>query len=195
MEWIRTSILPILPAPFLLPLFGAIIGGEETIILIAMLSSEGLISFWTVFVFSFLGTLISDIFWFLGGDLVVKLERWRLFSKNFEEMAEIIRKISGRSHFRALLITKFFYGTRLLTLFHVRRDGFPLWEFIPANALVVLIWTSAIVPFGWLAGKGVVSLGILENVEGLIGIVLLIVIGFHFLRKWLNKRLLASQRR
>ena len=195
MDWIRTSILPILPAPFLLPLVGAIIGGEETILVISILSAEGLISFWTVLVFSFLGTLISDIIWFFAGDLVVKLERWRLFSKNFEEIAEIIRKISGRNHFRALLMTKFFYGTRILTLFHVRRDGFPFLKFVPANALVVAIWTAVIVPFGWLAGKGLLNLGILNSIEGFIGIILLVIVVFHFSRTWLNQWLLARQNR
>ncbi|MEK7554668.1 MAG: hypothetical protein AAB518_01640 [Patescibacteria group bacterium] len=194
MEWLRLTVLPALPAPFLLPLLGAIIGGEETILIISMLSAEHVIGFKTVLFFSFLGTLISDTLWFYAGDLVVKLERWRIFSKKFEEVAEIIRKISGKSHFRALMMTKFFYGTRILTLFHVRRDGMPVWEFIPTNAVVVAIWTAAIVVFGWLAGKGVVSLGILENIEGLIGTVLLVIIAFHFLRKWLNKRLLAWQR-
>ena len=53
--------------PELVSFSGALFGGEETILVIAFLTGQGLFSVKTVFIYAYFGTLVSDWIWFYIG--------------------------------------------------------------------------------------------------------------------------------
>ena len=120
-SWLA-HILVVFPYPFLLPLIGAFIGGEETIIIISALSAGGFLPFPVVIIFSFIGTMLSDWAWFLFGKyFIVFLEKRPRIERGIQTVSAFINRVGGRRYFMGLLITKFLYGTRIIMLFYLGR--------------------------------------------------------------------------
>lgn len=194
-EWF-TWALALFPHPYLLPLLGAIFGGEETIIVIsALAASGGALSFWEMLIMAFIGTMVSDWAWFLfGGYASAWLEHRPRIHKRLDAVAEFVSHLTGRRHFLALLITKFLYGTRIIMLFYLAREHVPFWRFTYFNTIVTGIWATIICIIGWAAGRGIVWIA---HVFGDISLALgLLVIGFlilHGVRVWLSKTIVEGE--
>ena len=196
MEWLESTLPFFEPYSYLLPFLGGVFGGEETIILISMLAAQGFITFWNVFIFSFLGTILADSIWFFFGKTFLweKIKKRKYFSKWFDKVAFIIDNTVRDYHFLALLFTKFLYGTRLITIMYLSREKMTFLKFSFYNAIVTFIWTAVIVPLGWFAGKGVtIIIEVLKNVQLAIIALIIFAIGFYLIRVWINKRLIGEQ--
>ena len=61
------GLLAFVPHPYFVPFLGAVIGGEETILVITALAAGGAFTFIEVLLLSYAGTLVSDLLWFLAG--------------------------------------------------------------------------------------------------------------------------------
>ncbi len=194
---VSTYLLAVLPYSFLLPFLGAFFGGEETIILISMLSATGAIGFQEVLFFVFLGTMLSDACWFLiGRRFLVYLGKRPRMNERFTMIAAFINRLTGRSHMLAMLVTKFLYGTRIIMLFYLGREKLSFPRFLSYNAVVTAIWTLAICWIGWLAGRGVINIiDTFDSVSYGLGFAVLAGIAFYSIRIWLNHTIIedASQ--
>jgi membrane protein DedA with SNARE-associated domain len=175
---------------------GAMFGGEETIIVITMLAAGGIVSLWSVFIFSFLGTIISDSIWFYAGKTSIfnKMITHRFFAGGYNKLTNVMDATFHGNRFLALLTTKFLYGTRVVTIMYISREKIPFLRFTVYNALTTAIWLPIVLAIGWFAGKGFgILLNITKNVQVIIISIIAFVAVFYLLRVWINKLIARRQ--
>lgn len=141
----------------LITFFMSVLGGDTFVILLAFLSGSNMISLYIVFIFSILGFIISDTFWFLISksqkldNLTIKFRKAKFNSR----LRRLINKISDMRSFKLLFYSKFIYGTRVATIFYIGKKDISLIKFELYTILTNFLWISIIVLIGYLAGKGV----------------------------------------
>lgn len=184
------------PYTFFIPLLGAFFGGEETILVISMLTATGALSFTEVVAFSFLGTMLSDVCWFQFGRYAMeRLERRPNMKNKFMMVADFIRRVARGKTFVALLITKFLYGTRIIMIFYLGKIDLSLRKFLLYNSIVTGIWSVVICTLGYFAGKGLLELlDAYHNLAYSVSIVAGVVLCVYALRIWLNRILVKEAR-
>ncbi|PIZ50586.1 hypothetical protein COY27_06600 [Candidatus Woesearchaeota archaeon CG_4_10_14_0_2_um_filter_33_13] len=185
----------------LLSFLGAIIGGEETLILLSILASQGHLLVWTVFIFFYMGIITSDLLWYFIGR--TKLFDWMIkrkyISKVYLRWDKLLNRATKGNNFQALLITKFLYGLRLPTIMYLARERMHFKSFLFYTIIVNFIWTSIIMMIGWSAGKGISLATDLSNnlilYLVLIGITMLVfTLLIKFLSKITKKWLIKTQK-
>lgn len=190
--------LALFPHPYFLPFFGAIFGGEETIIVIsALAASTGSLSFYEVLLLAFAGTMTSDWLWFIFGEYASGwIAKRRKIHEKLNEVAAFVSRLTGRRHFLALLITKFLYGTRIIMIFYLARERMTLARFTVYNAIVTGIWAVAVCATGWAAGRGVVWIArLFGDLSLALGLLLIVFLLLYGVRVWLNKRIVEGRDR
>lgn len=192
-EWFAAILLAI-PFPFLVPLLGAIVGGEETILVISALSAGGALSFPLLLVMSFLGTMISDSGWFYFGRIFTNwIERKESLYARLQMIERFTHRVTNGNDFLALLMTKFLYGTRLMMIFYLARKRMSYRQFIRYNTIVTGVWTIAVCSIGWAAGLGVSwATDVFDNLS--IGIIIFVaaLVLLYGARIWLNKTIIET---
>lgn len=179
--------------------FGAIIGGEETLILLSILASHGHLNIGYVFLFFYLGILVSDLIWyFIGNSSIFKrIIKLKWISKIYYKWGKILNKSTKNNNFNALLFTKFLYGLRLATIMYLARERMKIKSFIYYSIIVNFIWVLTITTIGWLTGKGIsIATSITDNLIlyltligiALFGFSLIIRLVSEIMKKWLIKR-------
>lgn len=141
----------------LVSFFGAIIGGEETLVVLAILAAHGYISILSLGIFFYLGIVVSDLMWYsLGRSRIFNwIIKRKSVSKIYYYWDKLLNKSTKGNNFQALLITKFLYGLRLPTIMYLARERMKLKSFFFYTLIVDAIWVSAILIIGWFAGKGI----------------------------------------
>lgn len=183
--------------PFLIPLGAALIGGEEMIILVTILSvATGVPSFATVVIWSYIGTFFKDCCVFLFGKHgLAFIESFGSMRDRFDAIARFIDRVTGRNYFLALLITKFLYGARIITIFYVAREKMTLPTFFLYNTVVTGLWIMVTCGIGWLAGRGVVNITkFFGDITYGLGIVALAALAFYGIRIWLNRIIVEEEK-
>ncbi len=185
-----SNLLAAMPHPYIVPFFGAFIGGEETILVISALAAGGgALSFTEVLGLSFAGTVISDTMWFLfGSHFSVWIESKPRMHKRLESVGHFVDGFTKGRYFRALMITKFLYGTRIIMIFFLSNKRLTFRQFVVQNFIVTALWSTVVCTIGWFAGKGISSaeraFGSLSIALSIIVVSLLVIYG---VRVWLNK--------
>jgi len=176
--------------------FGALIGGEETVLLLSVLAARDFYPIWIVFVFCFLGILVADSVWFFIGrlEVVTKFKEHKHLKGHSDKIRDFIDIKFKGNHFLLLLSTKFLYGLRIMTLMFLgRRIKFK--EFFVYNTIIAAIWTIVIVGFGWFAGRGVgwlwdtyrsLQLLIIVGIIIIVALYILKIIGKKVAKRWLE---------
>ena len=181
---------------YLLPFFGAAIAGEGAVLTVAGLAATGAFPATQVFIMSFLGTMCSDLMWFLIGrsNWWLSVGERKYLKKGFGKIAETIQNISRGKHFSALIITKFLYGTRIIMLLYLNRTHLRLKKFIFYNAVATALWLLVLVPAGYFAGQGFLDLiKIIKNFEIALAILVVLVVAFYIIRKWVDQRFIEKR--
>ena len=131
----------------------------------------------------------------LGGELLVypllKIKE-RFFPKKSEEtqLNSSLKKIFGQKPFLWLLVIKFLYGTRILTILYLSSQKMRFGLFALFNSLGTILWLAVIMSLGVLGGKGLVNLyPQFQKIQYLIIIILVLVVLFKILTSWISKRL------
>lgn len=159
---------------------------------LAFLVGRGLWSVQELFFFSFIGTIMVDLFWFLLARLG---KEWKFLNQFFQKDSKIKKFAQKFSKHEAtlLLMTKFIYGTRVISVFYLSLDGLRTLRFLILNILVTIPWLTLIIAMGWLAGRGSVFFGNILRHPALftIGIVALVLI-FQWIRKQIEKKMLPG---
>lgn len=149
------AILLLVQYSYWIVLAAALFGGEELIMFFSILAGHGLLDIWKVALFGFFGILVSDIFWFF-------IARTALFEsiKNkargnflYKHASNIILKFSHQNDFIYILLTKFLYGLRIISIFRVSRKKKEFWRFLIIDSSAILIWSSIMLSIGWVIGK------------------------------------------
>lgn len=179
-----------LPAIFV----GSFFFGETVILTASFLAAQGWWSPFVVFGLSLIGTLASDIIWFLLGNRVVHSERWDKYKEKYVHIVHFLERKTGQRPYRALLFIKFMYGTRILTIVYlsVRKVGF--WKFLLYDILSTAILLAVLIPIGYLAGKGYENLvhvfhNVTYGITALVGIFIL----YKLVTLWLGKKIVDEE--
>jgi len=154
--------------------------GDETVYFLSFISGHGMINLFTVILFSILGNGGCDLFWFsvarskslakIKGFFVKKLK------KDKEDLDLVKESFSKRKLFFTLLFSKFFYGTRLITIFY--------------NTLAVILWVFVIANILWYIGRVTsVSFDIIKNANRFVGFFILFIIILHLLNIFVFKKI------
>lgn len=178
--------------PDLIFFLGAAIGGQELILPLAFLVGQGLWSLPHLFVIAFIATILVDLMWFTLARLGRKWPWLQKITHKDGNIKKFVQKLS-KHEAGLLLVTKFLYGTRVVSVLYLSLDGLKMLRFLLLNMLVTLPWLSIIIAVGWLAGRGSTFFGnILKHPALLtIGAVVLVLV-FQWVRKKVEGRLLAS---
>ncbi len=172
---------------------GAFIFGENVIIPAAFLSGQGLWTPFNVFWPAFLGTVVSDVFWFLlARRFTLKISEWRWLRAESESRRRFIDKFQ-KDNFRIAFFYKFFYGMRIAAIASFSLKGMTLDKFIRFDSLSTLIWLFVIVGIGWLAGRGLVNvLETFSKLTYLVAAIVILIIVVKLITLWLAKRVIKK---
>ncbi len=170
---------------------GAFLFGETVIISSALIVFSQGLSVPLAVGLAFFGTVLSDLIWFLLGSSVVRrrLERNGTWDKHQDFIARL-NQLFGKRPFLILLVIKFLYGTRILTIVYLSIRKMPIWQFLFFNSLGTILWLSVLFGLSKAAVETATSVGdTLGTIQIVIvsGVVVFIVI--KLLNLWITKRL------
>lgn len=140
-------------ASFLAPIFT----GEVGVIFLAFISAHGPIHFSTVVIFSSLGLIVLDCFWYWAIKHPWFEAKYASRLKNINYYTKLEKKIENFSHSSdiiTLLISKILVGSRILVLSYLSLRKIKFYKFLIYNSIATLLWALIICAFGWFAGKG-----------------------------------------
>ena len=134
-EWLRTFILLHLSLEYLIIFFAAAFGAEPALLTLGFLAAQGVFPIYPVMLLSFLGTFLSDGFWFLLGRTATmrKIISSRLADKTISVISRAIKRISRGNNVIILIIIKFVVGTRVLVIMSLSSTDMKLREFMRSN--------------------------------------------------------------
>ncbi len=171
--------------------FGAFFFGETVIVSSALVVFTQGLSVPVAVLLAFLGTILSDTVWFLLSDRIVRrrLEKNGTWEKH-QNFIERINTIFGRYPFLVLLVVKFLYGTRILTIVYLSIRKLPLWQFILFNAIGTLLWLGALFGLSYTAVVAAVSIdNQLNTLQLVIGGAVIVLLVIKLINLWITKRL------
>lgn len=172
-----------------------IFGGEETAIVFLTLLINNKYLILIFFIFFQVGNLIMDsIIFFLSITKAFEFfVRKEFASKSYKQFVYIMNKYGHKNPFVTMFITKFIYGTRIITLVYMAREKLKFGKFIVYNLLVTFVWMSVITALGLMIGASVsASISMFKRVE--IGVILFLFFSFLIyvvnmrIKKWLLKK-------
>ena len=194
-EEVLRNILDVLMSHNYIISFAAGLITEELVLFLAILSGKGGIPFWAVFFFGILGALCIDIVYFILArtKFITYLRKIRLVSKSFGKMPKFVRNFGEKNKLANLIVSKFIYGTRMISIMTISIKGIKFEKFIAYDLLALIIWGVILLPLGWLAGRGITSfLHVAKNLEKFLLFALLIIIIYHLLIKVIIPRILKK---
>ncbi len=169
--------------------------GDEMVYFFGFLSGQGIIYLWTVIFFSLLGNGGCDIFWFIIAKIVhsKKLKK-KLFNKH-EKDEILIQEISKGRIFITLLLSKFFYGTRLITIFYIAKKEKNFKKIIIYNTLAVFVWICFVAFIMYLIGSLTsISFNTVNNAHKVIGSGVVIILIVYLINIIVIKRIIKKIR-
>jgi len=178
----------------LISFLGGFFAGEEVIATLSFLSTQGYISIWVVFIFCFIGILLCDLFFFSIGKfkLFSSFKKFERIMKISKKVDKIVSRLSKESPIRALLYTKFIFGTRIATLIYLGIKDITYKKFIKSDFIVGILWMSIVVSIGWFAGSSFrLIIKILGNIQIALGFLVLFIVIIFIIFKILQNILLA----
>lgn len=196
MPSMATYFLDLLASHSILIIFlGSFFFGETVIISAAYATAQGVWSLPMVYIVAFIGTITADIIWFLGGQRLAHLtKRWARYQTQYEKLIVAIQKITHGRPFLIMLVIKFLYGTRILTILFLSTSHVRLRTFILFDCIGTLIWLAVMISIGWLAGKSIINIvPFLNTIEFAVTLVIIILVAIRFGTKWLEKKIIASK--
>jgi membrane protein DedA with SNARE-associated domain len=134
--------------------FASLLFGEEIILIFSFLSANGYLPLWKVFVFCFLGRLLSDSFFFALGKFKIANILKKYQNHNvYADVEKVFSKIHRKNLFVTLLYTKIMIGMRIAIMFYIGSKGASLKKILISDAAAIFVWLIVLMPLGWFAGS------------------------------------------
>ena len=181
---------------FLVSYLSALFSREGAALILSFLSSQGVVNFYTFFLFFYLGVLTYDfvIFKFISrsrffNKIIKFLDRKRGVKKIRKELNHFMKN----NLFFSMILAKFLYGARITILLLLGREksNFPRIFFY--DILLTFVWLSIISSIGWFAGKQFDSvMDTFKNFELTISIFVLIFVLYYILKIFISKRIIKK---
>lgn len=175
---------------------GGFFAGEEVIMTLSFLSANGIIPIWKVFLFSFLGIVLCDTFFYALGRMKViqNLSNSKRFTSLSKKYEPLILKLNKKGTLNLLFTTKFIFGTRILTLLYLGFRKTKVLEFLISDLIVGVFWMVIVVSLGWFSGSSFyLILNIFKNVQIALLVIVILVLILVGIKKWISGRMLKKQ--
>lgn len=166
--------------------FAVFLMGESAILAVAALSAQGFIGIKTALVWSFIGSLSADIFWYsMITKFFKKQSKEHLQETKPSEDQALLLHFAQHHTFVVLFFIKFLVGMRLfLTFYIVLKKHIKFGTYLWINSLGTLLFVGILFPLGWLLGKGVSSvLSFERGFMGIISVLVLVLVLLPLLRR------------
>ena len=174
---------------FLALFAGAVFFGETVILMASFLAAQGSWSVWNVFWIALVGTIVSDCVWFLLGDWIMHRESFQKHQAKYERLVMKLDKKIGNRPYLSLLIIKFLYGTRILTIIYLSFRKIKFWQFLVFDFLGTSFWLVIVMAIGWLAGKGYTQvIEIFHSIGYGLSALILFFILYRIVNVWISKK-------
>lgn len=169
--------------------FGAIIFGDAFILSCGYVAGQGLWSAWDIFWLALVGTIVSDLLWFWFGPYALRqTHRWKKMKDKHQKLVVALQHYTGRRPFLALVVIKFLYGTRILTIVYLSSIRVRFSTFLMFDILGTGLWLVVMLGVGWLAGQGIANLiPAVQNVEYVLTGVVAVAIVYQVVSTWLER--------
>ena len=158
------------------------------------LSGTGIISFWKVVVFGFVGVLLHDTVVYLAGryGFVDKFILRKKRKVRHKKKKDWILGLGKGGYILPMVISKFIYGTRVFATLYASQQEKKFTKYFIINVLALLLWFGIMTPIGWYAGRGFTKLlVVVKGVEKALGIIVILIVIYlviHFISKKFMKK-------
>lgn len=167
---------------------------EAVIIPSTVLAKQGVFHWLTVYVVAWLATITSDIVWFKGAKLLLRItHKLGDYQHRIHRLIHIIEKMTGKRTYLFLLVYKFFYGFRGLTIIALSMRQYPFWTYILFSSLGTAIWLTVIMGVGWLVALGFDLLPTVHTVQYVIFAAVILVVGYKLISVWIGRELVEKE--
>jgi len=160
---------------------GAFLLGEIAILTSFILATQSFLSYELVFAFSVTGMMCADLFWyFLGRFTSVFSTRLSRYKKQTGPLASFLEKTIGRRVFITLLVLKFLYGLRWITIMYFATRPVHLAQFFIFDLVGTFIFVTVLLGVGRIAGENIYN--IIPAYHSVGAIILAILLAFFILQ-------------
>lgn len=172
-------------------LVGCMIEGEALVVIGGFFAYHDTMHLPIVALAAFVGTMVSDIAWFMLGrhsqDHFFNQWKWVQFISNHS-----VNIVGKRPRLLAFFF-RFMYGFRIIIPFSLGRTSMLTSTYLTYNALGILLWVTVYASIGYFfAGTLEVFFGRIKHIELVIGAVIaavfvIFIAGHHFAQKALTR--------
>ena len=132
-------------------LVGAFFEGETTMVLGGLAAYLGYLDLPWVILIAFVGTLMGDqLFFYLGRWHSRAILAWR---PGLESRLDRVKQHIERHQMQLILVFRFLYGLRIITLFGLGMSRIPATYFFLLSTISALVWAAAMGIGGYLFGN------------------------------------------
>lgn len=169
----------------LMVFLGAFLSGELAILTSFVLAGQGVIAFDVAFVFSMLGILLADVFWYATARMfAVPQKIQRLFKHSLGSIEPILDQIIHKRLLSALVFVKVLIGFRLAAIVYVAKKMIPFIHFFVSDVIGTFFFTSILALAGYTTGKGILNLlPAFKTASTVLSVVVLLILMFLVSRK------------
>lgn len=179
------------PLGYLLIFAGVFVEGHIALIIIGFLVAGGRLGVIEAFLAVFFSTLVSDAFWFWFGRTLGRRGQGKRWAEYAQRVLGRFDSIFKRMPGRAILYTKFIYGTYRASLIRIGMLGVERSRFFIFNIAASAIWIVVWGGISYVVGRYFIYLKeYMRYIE--VGMVLsvLVVVALEWgMSKWIAKRL------
>ena len=169
---------------YLAILIGTFLEGETILVLGGFAAHRGMLHLPGVMLAAFVGSLCSDMLFFVLGRS--RGERWLARRPSWRPGVERVQTLMERYDTLLILSFRFLYGLRNVTPFALGMSSVSTAKFAVLNVVGAAVWAVSVALLGWFVGDAAKQmLGHLERYELRIAAAI-IAVGFCF---WLYRRL------
>ena len=181
------NFLTILEHQAIIIFFSTFFFGDEMVYLFGFLSGTEVFNLWLVIIFSILGNGGCDIFWLsvARSKYAAKAKKWLFSRKKVKHI-----NFGKKKLFMSIFLSKFFYGTRLITIFYVAEKEKNFGKIIFFNTLAVILWVFIVSISMFYMGKFTrISLDFIKDIRWYLSIGVISVIIIYIINRFYGSKL------
>jgi membrane protein DedA with SNARE-associated domain len=184
-DWV--AAVPLLPAIFV----GTFLFGETVILAGIVLAAAGALSVPALLGLSLLGTLTSDVVWFVFGERLVRFaRRWPSLHARYESAMAAVERVDHGRRFYYLFFFKFVYGIRIVTIIYTALRRISVRRFLLFDAIGSAAYLATVVGIGLMLCRGATELApAMQSLRYVLAAPVLLFILSRMGTQWLRKRL------
>ncbi len=181
------------------PFITAFISGfieEEVLLVAAVATGNGSIPFYIIFTFGLIGTVASDLMWFL----LIRIKPILKFSK---KVGKARQKMAARTpvgnfppptELKSYIFTKFTLGLRTWGIFYCGVHGMPIRKFLLNTTIASFLWLLIMISLARLFGRWLFFFfDLTESIAGVVLFILLAIGLWVYLTKLWMKKIMKSK--